>query len=690
LVELLANYHHEDTTESVALLIKLLDISTDSHLRYAIAMSLSKIPHRDSLLAALAVVRSRDWSHHDNDYGMHLEKKVGSYLLFPTRPHGRHDNRLSMIHRILDQLVDLEWQAPSFQANLQHLLQAYRNNPDRYPQLQRMENKLVKDSRVRFVGTPIYFPPKSFLARAIGTRKGEGLFCKAFVDLLLKGCGSSDLSTGESEVDGGTWNKVGQIFTTHDLELFFDEEKNSYFTEDKGMLIVLSAEHFNRAYRRGEGRVEDELAINPIFYGGFKKDIIEAVYLPQALATELTLLYGNAPLDEVTPFLTSNFFKELSLKELTQIRRHLQHRESATGHNVVSEQTLFERFRFYSNSEPATLESLQRQFVFSSREEVYAETFMRIAARELIAEHLGSPSFFFMGQDQMIAELDDKAFLDNSEQFFGMMSDEICAMANVYNNHGKIETPNGTSQRVTLLQHTKEVLFGQYGGFGLKSDLFSSHSREEKEKIRALLRVSALFHDIGKLQHGTPLVISSEGQKVEYKGSSEAQGIKNYWSAGESLSSSIERDLNKHKNHTDNSVEIASHILAEKFRFFGLMESDIPMILALIKYNGLFGKFTHPRSSISTSQFVRALKKIHAAIPDSTISYSTFCHMLWVLYAADASTLRDVQKKRDLYEPLLNERAVLNFETCDWLADLKTRILDKNAAVFFDFQECKA
>ncbi len=556
LIKVMGNFNLHLHPPSTELLIKLLKDPTPQ-VRIQATFALSKSSHIQGLLAALEVVKSSDWEKYDDHYGSHTTNVEGDFDLFRSRPHGKHDNRLAMIDRIKDRLVNMFWKDGSFREYLSHF------HPDNSPAVKAAVKCFKTFEHTRFIGAPIYFPEKTFLARGIGSRKGENAFYESVIDLILKGCGSSDLSTGDAKVDGGTWCKIGHVFCTHEVDLFND--RNPYFTGINAALIVFSAEHYNEAYLRGNARVENEFTINPILYGGISQDQIAAIFIHKRHQKDLIQLSGDDSINH--PCLTSEFFKSKSIKELKQLRRHLK--------------PIIGKIQYFDSSNPVTSARLKKQFRFASKFEVLNESKKRLLAREHISSFLKLDPVLFMAQDQMLAHLYDKDFKSHRNTFFKMMCPEMKAM--------------GT--------YSEEVLFGSKGGFGLHTDFIGTSRR------RKILRIAALLCNTGKLE-----------------------------------------------------LLQAEKILKKRFQFLGIDLEDIPLIISLIEHHDIFGRFTHSNSQLS----IQDIKKL--------CDVDIYCQILLSLYLAIASTRHAVQQRRHIYQPILENINNLDFETFDWLIDLREKL----------------
>ncbi|MBS0620907.1 MAG: HD domain-containing protein [Verrucomicrobia bacterium] len=186
---------------------------------------------------------------------------------------------------------------------------------------------------------------------------------------------------------------------------------------------------------------------------------------------------------------------------------------------------------------------------------------------------------------------------------------------------------NGTP--VNLLEHTVEVICGKFGGFGLKSEI--GISTLPMETVKKVLRISALFHDIGKM-YGR-------------------------------------------KGHITNSARIAGHTLPS----WGLNKLEITLIQNIIAYNDFFGSYLARRSCMTFPELLARLSKGYERLGQTELAERDYRKMLFSLWIADASTLRVVNsERRHLYHPIFERLDELNYETLEEILQLKQDILGMN------------
>ncbi len=657
-VELLGHFLYSPHPFNERVLNDLISLltHTDPRIRRQTAFTLSKIPHEKGLLALLAVVKSSDWQEQDQHYGLDQISKMGDFTLFRSRPGDIHDNRHALLQRVMHQLVVLHQEKESFQHQIEERWKTYRKTPQVYPTVMEIEKKFhqLSSTCCRYVGLPLFFPENTVVARGISNRKGDTKFYGALLDLFRKGCGSSDLSEeGDPLVDGATWNKIGHIFGSHNFSLFLEKE-NAYFNGEESALILVNAAYYNREYLRGEARLEKEGTFNTVFYRGIPRHEIQALYLNKKLKPDIQLLVNTPNLKQVQKRLTTPLFKNCSLKELAQIKRQLLAQDDVQIKGKIQSLSLIERIHychqvkdenptllsqaeeFFKQEEekPLTAKRLAQQgFHFSSEQEVLSETLKRAIGKEMIQEKYQCThgKDIFMGQDQMLSDFNDSEFALYQDGFFHMMNPEIQDMQRKFNNHGRKLTADRQVVPVTILEHTQEVIAGRQGGLGLNTSFSSQMPLPYQRKI---LRLAALFHDIGKLADA-PLA-----------------------------------------DHIQHSVEKASVILKNYPRFYGITLRDIPLILTLIQHNDIFGRYTHPRSSLTLSVVKDTLVNLHTCLQQQKIeiTYPEFCQLLLSLYLADASTLKAVQKHKAFYQDLQSQLSSLNYEDLAWLEELKLKL----------------
>ena len=185
-----------------------------------------------------------------------------------------------------------------------------------------------------------------------------------------------------------------------------------------------------------------------------------------------------------------------------------------------------------------------------------------------------------------------------------------------FNNHsaGHGRKPNGKA--VNLLEHTLEVICGQFGGFGLKTEL--TLQGLSIAQIRKVLRLAALFHDSGKI-HGR-------------------------------------------KGHIAGSAQIARMEFEKDPAARDLSPDELLLIESLILNNDAFGEYYMGKIDIDDLQ--HHLHKSYQSLKFKTVKLSEvhYRKLLFALWIADASTLTTVSRKNQyLYGPLSQNLDQLDF-----------------------------
>jgi hypothetical protein len=118
---------------------------------------------------------------------------------------------------------------------------------------------------------------------------------------------------------------------------------------------VIDAEYYNNEFMCDEARMESEVTFNTVWYRGVPKKQLQAIFLEKQNQADIELLAGNEPVDAIKDLLTSLIFKGQSIKELVQLRRHLQAKDCMVikGENV--ERSLAERIRYYDSTQKPSL-----------------------------------------------------------------------------------------------------------------------------------------------------------------------------------------------------------------------------------------------------------------------------------------------------------------------------------------------
>jgi len=349
---------------------------------FSAAKAMAKMQDEEGLLLALyVVINSTIWERMKSSDGADTISQIGSYLMFRHRPAELHDNKHAMAERILAQIVQLKWNDPAFRSQVD----AMTKSPQCQKYMQDFDS--LPRERTRFIGLPIYFPENAAIARGLSDRKGQHLFERSIVDLLRKGCGTSDVSDEEVVVDGQTWARVGHIFGSPTASLFFDPDNPYFKQEGQGVLIITSGAVYNAASRAGVARLESEAlskdsvgTLNTIFYEGISKEEIQAIFLPNSCKADLEALTGNTPTNQLQ--LTSPTFQKLTEKDLVQMRRILHQ-------NNFKQKIYFIPDDGFNAGQIEATTGLR----FVSDEEIKQESVRRLAARLVIQNQLGWQDF---------------------------------------------------------------------------------------------------------------------------------------------------------------------------------------------------------------------------------------------------------------------------------------------------------
>ena len=147
-------------------------------------------------------------------------------------------------------------------------------------------------------------------------------------------------------------------------------------------------------------------------------------------------------------------------------------------------------------SSPEFLESTKRQLV------------ARRLMREKLAEH-SVPSYRLMTPAQMIQELDDINFHIGKDVFCAMLPQCLQETNQIIFKLNRKRDYDGKIQMTSILDNTKSTIYGNGGGLGLNSDQISTTN-----KSRGLLRLAALFANIGKTESGEALIIKKSVAKT--------------------------------------------------------------------------------------------------------------------------------------------------------------------------------
>ena len=243
----------------------------------------------------------------------------------------------------------------------------------------------------------------------------------------------------------------------------------------------------------------------------------------------------------------------------------------------------------------------------------------------------GAPTPAIQTQAMQIAPLwdcDDETFKQQVAKLVGQKAFpyDFSALAASKAGHG--HKADGTE--VNLLEHTLDVICGNFGGFGLNTHL--TIAGMSTFRIRKILRIAALFHDSGKI-HGR---------------------------AG----------------HIEGSAEIAVQSLSKAKEIWNVNDEEIQLIKQLIINNDLFGQFLKGRSEIDHRQLLAAISKAYASQP-LPVSEVDFRKLMFALWIADASTLKVVNHERGhLYRPLHRDLDTLDYDVLGRVYTLKYDIIE--------------
>ena len=206
---------------------------------------------------------------------------------------------------------------------------------------------------------------------------------------------------------------------------------------------------------------------------------------------------------------------------------------------------------------------------------------------------------------------------------------DFTALASFKAGHG--HKADGTP--VNLLEHTLDVICGNFGGFGLNTSITVQNLSQPQ--IRKILRIAALFHDSGK---------------------------------------TLGRD-----GHIERSAEIAVRELYKDKERWNVSNEEILLIKHLILSNDLFGLYLRGSSRMSSQELQTALQNAYQSLQKDgkvDISENDFRKLLFTLWIADSSTLTVVNRRTAyLYEPLHQELDTLDYGSLDRLHALKSAII---------------
>ncbi len=418
----------------------LLTDDTDDDVRWQAVCFLSATTHEKALLRALEMIQNPACAgRYDEQYGRNKYNRVGNFLTFRSRPHHLHDNRAALLERIEHNLCALYLRDTQFLNQVEEIYNEFVEKPLSHPELVRVRNELnehMKDS-VRYMGTPLFFPEDSSLIRGLSNRKGKDSFQESIRDFIKKGSGTCALTDFEARNDGGTWKKIGHIFASHNADLFFGEETGcTYFSAGKesdvneSALIIFSSGYYEKEALAGQARIEIEGTYNNVLYRGIPKSWTTALYLPLSFQSDIKALSGDVSIKEVKKTLTHETFKDLSEKELKELRRQLKAEEIDWTSKELKKVSFSSKIRFFPKGNAAEVKKklVEDGLKFVSEDDVREATIKKVIGRELVRkmyrEKQNNPILFSM-PEHLITELSMQDFFKAYKSFKDMLPKQI-------------------------------------------------------------------------------------------------------------------------------------------------------------------------------------------------------------------------------------------------------------------------
>jgi hypothetical protein len=299
-------------------------------------------------------------------------------------------------------------------------------------------------------------------------------------------------------------------------------------------------------------------------------------------------------------------FTVVSIKELSEKSRIELGRSLR---ETIDGLSFFERIQFYPPQSDwlGLIEKYQLQTTTPDR--LRTENTRWEIARNLVEESM--PPGYFMLPDRALAEAPDSLFAELLPRTMSLMPKSLKSALSRPNNHGRTRA----GKRHTIGEHTMEVITGNELAFGLYTDVEIKDWKPEE--VRRVLRLAALLHDSGK----------KEGCDA---------------------------------NHVLRSSGRAERLLMKCKHYLGIRKREIPVILALIEDNDRFGLYL--QGLISKDEIFQR--------KEPPFNRNEWGRLLFTLFMADASTLKVVSAKRELYMSLRKQLNTLDFESMDWLESL--------------------
>lgn len=619
--------------------------------RIEIALLFAQIRNRKALHAASQVVMSSDWDDFDDQYlkdreiylGTHASAKHRIFIGMPEFTWSRS----SLSALILDRLISL---FPTMQRDSRDIAESIVKGDsaeisreqffnactslgltvDDLDTIYEFANGLsqLAQTEVRYYPCRLEYPVTTPLYRGINCRKGEKLFERALTDILSHGCVAGDLSCLGSTYDCGTWFKQGIAFCSHDLETVFENYGSN--ENENAAIIKVDPNYVNQELGGYRARWEYEGNFNTALCRGIPREAITAIYLPKKFKDDLQALANTkVPLDELKKSLRTSLFQSCEKTKLAILRKRLNDRINLFS----SSRRFFDKIRFIdpknksfaiqttAASDDSVKCLLVTKFImqhFLSINNLHSDPIIGLDT-EIRQKVYGTSPSKRAHSEKLCSllrrkELEPTDLMQALEQF----PYDFKELANFPAGHGTKEDETA----VNLFEHTLEVIFGRFGGFGLKDDLLLQS--RSPTSTRLILRFAALFHDVGK--------------RVTYS-------IK----------------------HIDESCKIARKALTPFVETGDLESDELDLITSIILSNNIFGTYFTSNRPDAFEKLEKHFWYAHEACSEqelqTSIASEDYLLLLFSLWIADASTLKAVNEThREIYYYLFQNMTTIDLE----------------------------
>ncbi|MFC1753486.1 hypothetical protein ACFL96_08855 [Thermoproteota archaeon] len=630
LLETLVHFPFNTQTDK-KLSTKLVQLSNSGSIdiKEACACVLCKIPDLGALKKAFSIVFSRAWPYPDTAE----QGNRGHFLMFVAGSRSLERAKDMMLYRIKQSLSQMNLEVNETQPADESLPENETLSADAQKNTLSVLRKNLAAfltnlrEATRFIHFPLAIPEKGVVLRALGERAGADKPVKALCSCLALGSGPADLIGAKA--DGQNFSKAWQFYTSHLLDFVLNPFYYSIFAP---MLII-------DPHRVLESRVELEgRSFNVVYSKRIPLNAIPVILIHESYKEDLYLIAQSMDEQKTIKSRLKTRLNTLFLMQIRELKFWLN--RTIAGQKVFDKIIFVNEGQTLSQEIPRIIQNRGHRMV--SREEII-EASTKNGLRLEASWDAWSKEFVTTESIKKWLIDDDAYFQENFARMTTALPLEVRSQAWLDNTHGKHK--DGTP--ISVWSHVRGLFLG-IGGYGLVTNglRLSKTSGLKIEKIRILLRLAGLMHDIGKIE-------------------------------------------TKASDHPLKSVEISERLLKNEFSFLDLSEADHSLILSLVKNNDIYGRFLTGR--VFFTEFIKILSdetdKLSAQ--GCKLTQRDFALLLFCLFLPDASTLVSVKNNFERYFDSLGlpdkekgrvgkiaallEREKQSFEAFSWLKTLRER-----------------